>query len=316
MLRSLALLESRVFPLAPPAPRLRKTFMELWHAIILGLVEGITEYLPVSSTGHLILTGELLGLKSESSRAALNAFDVVIQGGAILAVAGLYFPRFVQMIKGLVGRDRAGLKLLINLLIAFTPAAGLGFVLHDAIEEHLFSTWPVVGALAAGGIYMIVVDRWHKRRGQDAGEGLEIDDLTPGKALLIGLLQCVAMWPGVSRSMMTITGGLFAGLKPRAAAEFSFLLGMPTLLAASGYALLKNLLHARETGTPNLFETIGVGPCIVGMLVAAVSAAIAVKWLVGFLNRHGLAPFGCYRLALAAALVALSLAGLVQIAPV
>jgi undecaprenyl-diphosphatase len=301
--------------------------MELWQAIILGLVEGITEYLPVSSTGHLIITGELLGLKSLESRAAMNAFDVVIQGGAILAVAGLYFPRFVQMLKGLIGRDRAGLKLLMNLLIAFMPAAVLGFLLHDAIEARLFSTWPVVGALVVGGVYMIVVDRWHRRRArewavnkaEDTSPGraeLEIDELTPAKALLIGVMQCVAMWPGVSRSMMTITGGLFAGLKPAAAAEFSFLLGMPTLLAASCYALLKNLLHARKTGEPNLFEAIGIGPCVIGMLVAAVSAAIAVKWLVGFLNRHGLAPFGYYRIVLAIVLIGLASAGLVRVAPV
>lgn len=304
--------------------------MELWHAVILGLVEGITEYLPVSSTGHLVIASELLGLGHDSERAkrALDDFNIVIQGGAILAVLGLYFPRFVQMVRGLLGQDRAGLRLWINLVIAFLPAAVVGFVAHDWIEARLFSIWPVTLALVLGGVYMILMDRRHRTDPSPSplgaasrGEGspvpvsnrntLDLEHLTPRHALTIGVLQCVALWPGVSRSMMTITGGYLAGLKPKAAAEFSFLLGMPTLLAASGYSLLKNLMHAKKTGEPNLFETIGVVPCLVGMLVAAISAAIAVKWLVGFLNRHGLAPFGYYRIALAIALAGLWLAGLV-----
>lgn len=304
--------------------------MELWNAVILGLIEGITEYLPISSTGHLVIASELLGLSSGPSKAAVDAFNIVIQGGAILAVLGLYFPRFVQMIRGLLGQDRAGLRLWINLIIAFLPAAVVGFLAHDWIEARLFSIWPVTLALVLGGVYMILMDRRHRSSrtpsplaggGEGRGEGspvpgsepntLDLEHLTPRHALTIGVLQCVALWPGVSRSMMTITGGYLAGLKPKAAAEFSFLLGMPTLLAASGYSLLKNLMHAKKTGEPNLFETIGVVPCLVGMLVAAISAAIAVKWLVGFLNRHGLAPFGYYRIALAVALAGLWLAGLV-----
>jgi undecaprenyl-diphosphatase len=225
------------------------------QAIILGLVEGITEYLPVSSTGHLILASALLGLDDPETKSAVDAFNIVIQGGAILAVVGLYFPRIVQMLRGLAGRDRAGMSLLLNLFVAFLPAAFFGFLLDDFIEAHLFHTAPVLLALFVGGLWMIWIDRW-RRRNEFMGEhaailpgGDTIDRLTPVQALAIGLFQCVAMWPGTSRSMMTIAGGMLVGLKPRQAAEFSFLLGLPTLGAACLYKLAKNLLHARETGT-------------------------------------------------------------------
>lgn len=291
------------------------------QAIILGLVEGITEYLPVSSTGHLILASALLGLDDPETKSAVDAFNIVIQGGAILAVVGLYFPRIVQMLRGLMGRDRAGMSLLVNLFIAFLPAAFFGFLLDDFIEAHLFHTAPVLLALFVGGVWMIWIDRW-RRRNEFMGEhaailpgGDTIDRLTPVQALAIGLFQCVAMWPGTSRSMMTIAGGMLVGLKPRQAAEFSFLLGLPTLGAACLYKLAKNLLHARETGTPNLFEQLGVMPVILGTLVAALSAAIAVKWLVAFLNRHGLTAFGLYRLALCLLLGSLALSGVVRIGP-
>jgi len=227
----------------------------------------------------------------------------------------------VQMLRGLAGRDRAGMSLLLNLIIAFLPAAFFGFLLDDFIEAHLFHTAPVLLALFVGGVWMIWIDRW-RRRNEFMGEhaailpgGDTIDRLTPVQALAIGLFQCVAMWPGTSRSMMTIAGGMLVGLKPRQAAEFSFLLGLPTLGAACLYKLAKNLLHARETGTPNLFEQLGVMPVILGMLVAAISAAIAVKWLVAFLNRHGLTAFGVYRLALCLLLGSLALSGVVRIGP-
>lgn len=302
--------------------------MEIWQAVVLGLVEGITEYLPVSSTGHLIITGDLLGLDAPERKGAVDAFNIVIQGGAILAVLGLYFPRFLRMLKGLIGRDAAGRRLLINLVIAFMPAAVIGLLLDDVIERYLFKLWPVVGALIAGGVYMILVERWRERKARrEAGErggeesdvgrlshtGKDLDQMRPRDALIIGALQVLAMWPGTSRSMMTITGGYIAGLKPAAAAEFSFLLGMPTLLAATGYKLAKDLHAAEKNGTPNLFETLGWTPVIVGMVVAAISAAIAVKWLVGFLNRHGLVPFGIYRIIVGLALAALALSGLVTV---
>lgn len=290
--------------------------MEWWQAAILGLVEGITEYLPISSTGHLILASSLMGLEKPETKAAVDAFNIVIQGGAILAVVGLYWPRMMQMLKGLIGKDADGLKLLVNLVLGFLPSALLGFVLHDWIEKHLFSTGPVVAMLALGGIYMMVIDQWRNGRFslRPREDRLrEVTQVTPGQALFIGVLQCVALWPGTSRSMMTITGGLMIGLKPKAAAEFSFLLGLPTLTAACLYSLAKDLYTSNKNGTPNLFETLGMVPVMIGVVVAAISAAVAVRWLVGFLNKHGLTPFGWYRLALCVVLLALSAAGIVKI---
>ncbi|MCH7962142.1 MAG: undecaprenyl-diphosphate phosphatase [Planctomycetes bacterium] len=286
-----------------------------WHAALLGLVEGITEYLPISSTGHLIIVTGLLGLGGDpTTKSAIDAFTIVIQGGAILAVLGLYRRRVGQMIRGLAGRDRVGLKLAINLGVAFIPAAVLGVLLDDWIGSRLFSTWPVLAALALGGVYMMVVDRLRKRRGEDE-PAVDITELTIRKSLIIGLMQCVAMWPGTSRSMMTITGGVLVGLRPRQAAEFSFLLGLPTLGGACVYKLGKNLKQSHDAGTANMFDTIGWTAVVIGLAVATVSAALAIKWLVGFLNRHGLTPFGWYRLVLAAVLGAMIGLGFVSIGP-
>lgn len=294
--------------------------MEWWQAFILGLVEGITEYLPVSSTGHLILASALMGLDDPSVKANVDAFNIVIQGGAILAVVGLYWPRIFQMINGLLGKDAVGRRLFLNILIAFLPAAILGVLLDDWIEARLFSTWPVLAALALGGVYMIALDRWKVRpmrradaAGDEAQAGKDLDQLTWQNALAIGFLQCLAMWPGTSRSMMTITGGVLVGLRPRAAAEFSFLLGLPTLGGACVYKLAKNLRQAEEAGTENLFEALGVVPVAIGLIVATISAAFAVRWLVSFLNKHGLAAFGWYRLALTVVLGAAIAGGIVTL---
>jgi undecaprenyl-diphosphatase len=278
--------------------------LEWWHAVVLGFVEGVTEYLPVSSTGHLILTSALLGLDAPENREAVAAFEIAIQGGAILAVLGLYWPRVAQMLRGLAGRDAAGRRLLGQLAIAFLPAGLLGPLLDDAIEAHLFRAAPVLAALALGGAWMIWLDR---RRAPEAGAAL--DALGWQQALGIGLLQCAAMWPGTSRSMMTIAGGVLLGLRARDAAEFSFLLGVPTLGGACVYKLTKNLVESAQQGTPNLFEQLGVAPVALGFSVAAISAAVAVRWLVAFLGRHGLAPFGWYRIALAGVLGALLWSG-------
>lgn len=267
-----------------------------WQAAVLGLVEGITEYLPVSSTGHLILVSALLGLDDPARKEAVDAFAIVVQGGAILAVLGLYAQRVRQMLLGAVGRDADGRRLLLNVALAFLPAMLLGPVLDDLIEAWLFHAVPVLMALAVGGAWMI----WLDRRPHPPSE-IGIDALTPWQAVGIGLFQCVAMWPGTSRSMMTIAGGRMLGLAPAQAAEFSFLVGLPTLGAACAYKLLKNLKHAHDTGGPNLFELLGWAPVGIGIAVATVSAVLAVRWLVGFLTRHGLAPFGWYRLGLTAA---------------
>lgn len=290
--------------------------LSVWQAAVLGLVEGITEYLPISSTGHLILASSLMGLDTPDRKDAIDAFNIVVQGGAILAVLGLYLPRCVGMVRGVLGRDGAGLRLLVNLVIAFIPAGVLGVLLDKTLERYLFHPGPVLAAVLLGGVYMMLADAWRAGRfgpWAAAQRNAEIDDITPKQALVIGLMQCVAMWPGTSRSMMTITAGMFVGLKPRAAAEFGFLLGLPTLGGATVYKLVKNLAQAESNGG-NLFQKLGVAPVLVGMLVAAFSAAIAVKWLVGFLNRHGLTPFGWYRVALFAVMLGLVLSGGLTIA--
>lgn len=297
--------------------------MQWWQAVILGLVEGITEYLPVSSTGHLIIAGDLMGLDKIAglSKQALDGYDIVIQGGAILAVLGLYWPRFVRMLMGVLGRDRAGLRLFINVVVAFIPAAVVGLAVGKWVKAQLFSVWPVVGALVVGGVFMILVDLMlmrpvRRRAATSAPEtGRALEDMRPSDALLVGCVQVLALWPGTSRSMMTISGGVIAGLRPAAAAEFSFLLGMPTLLAASLYELFKNLRASKAAGTPNMFSEIGVGPTVIGMVVAAVAAALAVKWLVGFLNRHGLVPFGVYRIVAGGVLALLVVRGVVSVGP-
>ena len=288
------------------------------EAIILGIVEGITEYLPVSSTGHLILASSLLGLDQRIDKDSLDAFEIVIQGGAILAVLGLYRARVWQMLCGLLGRDAQGLRLAMNVVIAFLPAAALGALLGGTIKRHLFFPVPVLSALAVGGVAMIVIGRWHDGRvhgtrgaSETPPRDVNLDALTVGQAIVIGLLQCLAMWPGTSRSMVTIVGGMLVGMKPRSAAEFSFILGLPTLGAACVYSAWKNL----RGGGVNMLDAIGAAPLLLGLVVATVSAAVAVRWLVSFLTRHGLAIFGWYRVALSVLMAVLIWQGIVAIAP-
>jgi undecaprenyl-diphosphatase len=278
--------------------------MQIWQAIILGLVEGITEYLPVSSTGHLILASHALGLHRGESAEAVKAFEVIIQAGAILAVVGLYWPRFLQMLAGLLGRSADGRRLLINLIIAFLPAAILGLLLHEQIKRHLFYVEPVAIALVLGGVYMLLVQRWKERH----PEGKTIDEMTWRDALTIGLFQIVSMWPGTSRSMMTITGGYFARLTPRAAAEFSFLLGVPTLTGAAALTLYKDIRDASPEN-PVFYEVLGIGPTVAGLVVATISAAFAVKFLVAVLQRRGLGPFAWYRMVVGVLFLTLAYAG-------
>jgi len=286
--------------------------MEWWQAIILGLVEGITEYLPISSTGHLIIASGLLGLNSPDQKSAIDAFNIVIQGGAILAVLGLYWPKVKDMVLGLLGKSPVGKRLAINIIVAFCPAAILGVLLDDLIEAHLFHLWPIAIALFVGGLFMILVEHLRKRAHASAdhaliepGRDISIDALTWKHALFIGSLQVLAMWPGTSRSMVTITAGYLVGLKPRHAAEFSFLLGLPTLGGATIYKLLKDLKEAHDTNTPNMIDQLGVLPLLLGLVVATIAAAVAIRWLVAFLTKHGLTPFAIYRIILAVALIAL-----------
>jgi len=288
-------------------------------ALLLGLIEGITEYLPISSTGHLILAASLLGLDEPAeTRDAVNAFLIIIQGGAILAVLGLYRRRVAEMARGVATRQGPGLKLAVNLLISFLPAAVIGVLLDELIERHLFYPAPVVAALAAGGAAMLVVGRWQRKVFHDADSErfdatsfVDIEHLTWRRALLIGVLQCFAMWPGLSRSMMTIVAGMMVGMRPRHAAEYSFLLGLPTLGGACVYRAVQ--LWAGD-GDP-LALLGGWLPVAIGLVAATVSAALAVKWLVAYLTRHGLALFGWYRIALAILFGVALTQGWVSIAP-
>ena len=278
--------------------------MHPWQALILGVIEGITEYLPVSSTGHLIVAQRLMGIGSGSleSKAAADAFAVCIQGGAILAVVGLYWKRVLQMIQGVLGKNSDGLRLAINIVVGFLPAAVLGLLLNRLIKTYLFGMWPVVIAWIIGGVAILAVAWWNKRKAPRSG-GLELDQLTIQMAFIIGLLQCVAMCPGTSRSLMTICGGLLVGLSIRAAVEYSFLLGVVTLTAATAKDAIDKVPDIAEYdvlfgGTKLMIHEYGGLSMAIGIIAATVSAALAVKWLVSYLQSHGLSVFGWYRIAI------------------
>lgn len=294
--------------------------LSLTDAVVLGLVEGVTEFLPVSSTGHLIVANHFLGLEDERQltdaagqprwikppspehpagkpltiKAAADAFTVIIQVGGIAAVVVLYWSQLWSIALGAVGMDREGTKLLRNVVIGVLPAAVIGLLADDWIDEHLFSVWAVVAALLAGSVLMFYVDQRRRHSQWSQSNGRKPSELRPSEALLVGGLQCVAMWPGTSRSMMTIVGGYIVGLKPTQAAEFSFLLGLPTL---AGAALLKGI-----KGGPAMIQVFGWSPVLLGTLVAFLSAALAIKILIAALTRFGLAPFAIYRIVLALAL--------------
>ncbi len=289
------------------------------HAIILGIVEGVTEYLPVSSTGHRRLTNAALGLNKDvpirDTQGALilvqddeemearpytvgeaaYAYVIVIQAGAIAAVILIYWQTILQILLGCLGQNPQGRKLAINLIFAFLPAAIAGLLLDDRIEAKLGNNIKAVaGALIVGAVIMLIVEKWRKygQRSLTTPEDCpRIHTLSIRQSVMIGFFQCLAMWPGTSRSMATIVGGYLAGMSPKNAAEFSFLLGLITLTAASGYKIVTDGSH--------MIRALEIGPLLVGFLVAFISSALAVKWLVGYLSKNGLYIFAWYRIALA-----------------
>ena len=301
--------------------------MTLLDAIVLGVVEGITEYLPVSSTGHLILASRMLGLVPAPSDAgfaqaqrSVDAFNIAIQGAAVLAVAGLYWRRVTGMARAAVAslgvirrgsNHRLDAVLLRNLIISFVPAAAAGLVLDEAIEARLFAPVPVIIALGLGGVVMIAVAPWVRAQArlEAAGHGATGSTLLAWQALVVGLFQVLALWPGTSRSMVTILGAMAVGLRPRAAAEYSFLLALPTLGAATLWKS-KVLL---EDGT--IAQLGGPAPVIAGFLVSGAVAALSIAWLVAYLSRGGFALFGWWRIGLACVVAGGIWSGWLTLAP-
>lgn len=289
----------------------KKHGMTNGQAAVLGIVEGLTEYLPVSSTGHLLLAERIMGIgegstlsprDQERSKEAADAYTICIQAGAIIAVLGLYFSRVVQMVKGLFGRDPVGLRLLIGVAAGFLPAAVFGLLFNKTIKSYLFGPWPTVAAWLVGGLAILFVS-YRNRNSHTVRSGGTLEALTWKMAVIIGFAQCIAMWPGVSRSLVTIVGGILVGLSLPAAVEFSFLLGVVTLSAATVYDALKHGQAMLQTFDP---QALGVG-----LLFAFIAAVISVKWMVAYLNRHGLAIFGYYRVILALAVGVLLATGVI-----
>jgi undecaprenyl-diphosphatase len=261
-------------------------------AFLLGVVEGLTEFLPVSSTGHLILAGALLDFNDARGR----LFEIVIQSGAILAVCWEYRARVMSVVRGL-GRVPQANRFALNVSIAFVPLAVVGLLFKKAIERHLFSPLPVAFAFIIGAFFIL----WAERR-RHVVRVREVDEMTPLDALKVGLAQMAALIPGTSRSGATIIGGLFFGLSRKAATEFSFFLAIPTLFAATFYSLYKEraLLSFDDFG---LFS--------VGFLAAFVSAFLCVRWLLRFVSSHDFTPFAWYRIAFGVVVLASWRAGFV-----
>jgi undecaprenyl-diphosphatase len=254
-------------------------------AIVLGVVEGLTEYLPISSTGHLLVTNRILDIgQDDETRDAADSYVVVIQAGAILAVLALYRRRVQRVLEGVVGRSPEGRRLLVALVLSFVPAGIAALALENPIKDHLFGAGPVVGAWIVGGLAILAWTRWRTRP-----EGrIELEGLTPRLALLIGVAQILALWPGTSRSLVTILAACALGLTLPAAVEYSFLLGLVTLGAATIFEFVKN--------GNEIIDTFGARPVLIGLVAALVSALVAVKWMVAYLQRHDLSVFGWYRI--------------------
>jgi undecaprenyl-diphosphatase len=284
---------SRLWPPLPDAnyANLRAAILTLWKpfmpehsfivAALLGIVEGLTEFLPVSSTGHLILLDELLDFQGPPG----HVFEIVIQLGAILAICVLYFSRLLNVVVGLPG-DPAARRFATAVILAFLPAAVIGVILHDFIKSVLFSPLVVCVALIVGGFAILVIERMRPVPRIHA-----IEKFTPALSLKIGLMQCLAMIPGVSRSGATILGALLLGVERKTAAEFSFFLAIPTMLGATVYDLWKNRADLTFDGSMLI---------AVGFATAFVSALLVVKWFVNFVGRHGFSPFAWYRIAIGA----------------
>lgn len=260
--------------------------MELFQAIIIAIVEGITEFLPISSTGHMIITQSILNIESTDF---VKAFIVNIQFGAILSVLVLYWKRFFQ-----------SFKFYYKLFIAFIPAAVIGFLLEEQIDNLLESVYVVAVSLVVGGVFLLFVDKWFNKTKEDS------TDISNMSAFKIGLFQCIAMIPGVSRSAATIVGGMANKMSRKSAAEFSFFLAVPTMAAASGYKLLK--LITDPEGASMLSQNLTT--LLIGNVVAFIVAIAGIKFLIGFLTKYGFKAFGYYRIVVGLAILIMAAFGI------
>jgi undecaprenyl-diphosphatase len=262
-------------------------------AAIMGVVEGLTEFLPVSSTGHLILAGSLLGFTDEKGK----VFDIAIQTGAIFAVMIVYAQRLRETLVGL-GSDARAQRFALNVGIAFVPAVVLGLLFGKAIKAHLFTPVVVASTFIIGGLIIL----WAERR-QSVVRIAEVDDMSPIDALKVGLVQCLAMVPGTSRSGATIIGGMLLGLSRKAATDFSFFLAIPTLIGAGAYSLYKE----RALLSPSDIPLFGVG-----LLFSFISAWLCVRWLLRYIATHTFVPFAWYRIAFGIVVLATAYTGVVH----
>nr|WP_276595314.1 undecaprenyl-diphosphate phosphatase [Roseateles albus] len=250
----------------------------LIKAAVMGIVEGLTEFLPISSTGHLILAGSLLGFDDAKSK----VFDIAIQTGAIFAVILVYWQRLREVAAGL-GNDARARRFVINVAIGFLPAVILGLLFGKAIKAHLFTPIVVASTFILGGFIIL----WAEKRQQAEVRIHSVDDMTPLDALKVGLIQCLAMIPGTSRSGSTIIGGMLMGLSRKAATDFSFFLAIPTLIGAGAYSLIKERALLSMADVP-MFG--------VGLLFSFLSAWVCVRWLLRYISSHSFTPFAYYRI--------------------
>ena len=277
----------------------------LGKAAVMGIVEGLTEFLPISSTGHLILTASLLNFTGEM----VKVFEVAIQSGAMLSVIWEYRQRLGRTVTGL-GHDPVARRFALNVLIAFIPAVVLGLSLGKVIKEHLFHPVPVALAFVVGGLIILWVEARHKRLygamdtvGQRHARVETVDDMSPLDALKVGLLQCLALIPGTSRSGATIIGAMVLGFSRKCATEFSFYLGIPTLMGAGAYSVWKERAALQWADAP-LFA--------VGLALSFVSALLCIRWLIRFVSTHDFTVFAWYRIVFGAIVLATAFTGVVE----
>ena len=279
----------------------------LIKAALMGVVEGLTEFLPISSTGHLILAGSLLGFTGETAK----VFDVAIQTGAMFAVVWQYRVRLLGTVRGLApgSHDPVAQRFARNVVVAFLPAAFFGLLLGSVVKAHLFKPVPVALAFIAGGFIILWVERWHRQKYGDRDlEGTRrarvetVDDMNTMDALKIGFIQCLALIPGTSRSGATIIGGMVLGFSRKCATEFSFYLGIPTLMAAGGYSVWKQreLLHWADLP---MFA--------VGLVMAFFSALLCIRWLIRYVSTHDFTAFAWYRIVFGLVVLGTAYSGLV-----